>query len=402
MNLSRYICIPSHAAIAHELDVPVVSTATHGGPPAEPKKDLSKAPRMRGPAWAKMLSWKKASPPIALEGGRWMNQYDEQRLVTFRRDMTAGLMESTLQLSSNMKIDKRKLIAKDIRTMLAIYSDDDPKAQKAADKYFRKTYAKVFNKESYSFEDKSLRNLMNDFCKLIDQQVVAEGPPTSLASVAGPGFNHEGTNLAYERIFNAFLHNYVREQTTVPNTTSFSYQSETVSAASLDTAASSASMSPSASAPTPDQERRGIARIRAELVAMQDGNDKFRQWLADNNIEAVSNTGVGLNCLIIALLQHATGAYGTEFEPRLSVLAQQFRQGLGISPGMLYSDDDTAGRILAAINAASNTDMVLMEVQADESGRPFLSRPAAGEQAGNKVAIWQRGNHFEALRAMDT
>ena len=150
-----------------------------------------------------------------------------------------------------------------------------------------------------------------------------------------------------------------------------------------------------------DAQRRANEAIRRAVADMERGNMKFGQWLGRNNIEAVSNSGVGLNCLIIALLQHATGAYESAFEPNLAAQAAQLRQQLGIEAGMLYSDDTAASQIVEAINTMYGTRMVPVEVQADEQGLPVISTPLEQIPEGDRVVIWQRGNHFEALRAKD-
>jgi hypothetical protein len=145
------------------------------------------------------------------------------------------------------------------------------------------------------------------------------------------------------------------------------------------------------------------AAIREAVSSMAAGNEKFRNWLAANNIEAVPNRGRGLNCLIISLLQHATGAYGSEYERGFADKAQQYRHTLGIDPGMLYSDERSVSAIVDAINREFEIDLGLVEVQSNELGLPFIATPLDSlPKQANKVVVWQQGDHFEALYARTT
>jgi len=444
---------------------PAVSTAPNApaGSPAEP---ASAAFRRMHPGWTRglmeKLGLKKARPPVHLAGAMWMKQHAEQQRVKFHSNMTSATLWAATQKIPNMSNHLLKLLAEDIHAVLTIYSDDNRDLQKAADRYFRTTYAKLFEEGSYTFEDQRQRDLMKGLRDLIHSQNVTRERPVSVAAVTSvtavapaapivpidfPGFNPVATNLAFEFIRNAYLERVqiAHDDPIVPlpapapgpepappetsRTNRMTrirrslQQSETqlhkiiMNARSLRVntfikppttnkpAAHMSATQPPAKGNLDDRsidaQRRANEAIRRAVADMERGNMKFGQWLGRNNIEAVSNSGVGLNCLIIALLQHATGAYESAFEPNLAAQAAQLRQQLGIEAGMLYSDDTAASQIVEAINTMYGTRMVPVEVQADEQGLPVISTPLEQIPEGDRVVIWQRGNHFEALRAKD-
>jgi hypothetical protein len=282
--------------------------------------------------------------------------------------------------------------------------------------------------------------------------------PTSLATISFPGFDAQATNMAFDLIHRAHLQTIAGAQAAVPGSTQHppaQIESSTNSTVEIPTEPRQAAARASAQAgrqnierwsqdaynlvgklkdlrklkfqnlpglleekalpqkavvnmhsnPPPEdesaeaQERRGNEAIRQAVSDMEVGNKKFRSWLAAHNIEAVPNSGSDLNCLIIALEQHATGAYGAEFEPVLAEMAPAIRSAADIEPGMLYSDNDLASRLVDLLNAQHHTNMVLIEVQANELGLPVITTPLDRIRDDRaKVVIWQRGNHFEALR----
>ncbi len=211
---------------------------TRAVPPAtsEPKPAASTASaafsRLR-PAWTREvmenLGSKKAPPPVPLAGATWMKQHAGQQRVKLHSGMTAGTLLAATRQIFNMSDDHLKLLAEDIHAVLTTYSDGNKNLQKAANRYFRSTYAKLFEKESYSFENEAQRNLMTCLRDLIRSQTVARGRPVSVTAVAAatsvapvvpvvpvvpvapiapidfPGFNPIATNQAFEIIRNAYL-----------------------------------------------------------------------------------------------------------------------------------------------------------------------------------------------------
>lgn len=156
-------------------------------------------------------------------------------------------------------------------------------------------------------------------------------------------------------------------------------------------------------APRPGDEGEGG---EASLVARQREIDPapVRAWLAARNIETVPNSGDGMNCLLISLLQHATGRYEKDDEPKLADEAQKCRAVLEQAhpeiaelDRMLYADEPAIKSALAYINTrcGANLDVHWVEPRAD--GHPV--RWLRSSTGNEPVAIIRFGNHFEALRA---
>ena len=160
------------------------------------------------------------------------------------------------------------------------------------------------------------------------------------------------------------------------------------------------------------------------LMGAGGGRGLALAWLGERGIEAVHNGGSGMNCLIISLLQHATGRYGSEHEPALIEQAQAYREELcsqgfdevmlpDARPQMLYDDEPAVAQLLRLIERDHGRRLALHLVVAgfevDAGGVPRLDglfrvprRDADVERdaGADPVAIVQYGNHFEALRGM--
>jgi hypothetical protein len=143
------------------------------------------------------------------------------------------------------------------------------------------------------------------------------------------------------------------------------------------------------------------------LVAEHHGIDPapVRAWLARHGIETVPNSGSGMNCLLISLLQHATGRYDKASEPELAEEAERCRMFLKeahpeieASDRMLYADEEAIASALTYINirCGANLDVHWVEPHADGHAVRWL-RSGTGEEP---VAIIRFGNHFEALRSV--
>lgn len=144
----------------------------------------------------------------------------------------------------------------------------------------------------------------------------------------------------------------------------------------------------------------------APLVGQQREIDPapVRAWLANRGIETVPNSGAGMNCLLIALLQHATGRYDKDFEPKLSDEAQKCRAVLEQAhpeiaelDRMLYADEPAIKSALAYINTRCGANLDVHWVEPHADGHPVRwLHSSTGE---DPVAIIRFGNHFEALRS---
>ena len=130
---------------------------------------------------------------------------------------------------------------------------------------------------------------------------------------------------------------------------------------------------------------------------MRRRNPSLQQWLTGQSIGVATNYGDGLNCLIISLLQHATGGYQSQH----AQLARHYRRrligqfGAQVDGVMLYSDDDAFVALVGWINHDFHISMNVYLIQVDEHSRPYLV-PHVNTGA-NPVVIWDQGGHYEAL-----
>jgi len=148
-----------------------------------------------------------------------------------------------------------------------------------------------------------------------------------------------------------------------------------------------------------------ISPLDRQFSEMADGNAKFRTYCAKNDIAIIHNKGVDNNCLITALLQHATGDYLSDHREMAATLRANLpgNASLLLSTGhfpMLYPDggDETFRHLLAVINARYDTKLEVFAVQATEEGRPVFDEVERTRQPDTTpVMIWQQGAHFAAL-----
>lgn len=160
------------------------------------------------------------------------------------------------------------------------------------------------------------------------------------------------------------------------------------------------------------------------LIAEGGGERLMRAWLQENSIEAAHNSGSGLNCLIISLLQHATGHYGRADERALADEARRYRDELvqhGHSeilrddgtPEMLHADEPAVVQLLDLIERDHGKRFALHLVMPgiadahDNAGQgvglfrvPPRESEAQQHPDAHPVAVVQFGNHFEALRSV--
>lgn len=146
--------------------------------------------------------------------------------------------------------------------------------------------------------------------------------------------------------------------------------------------------------------------VATPLVAEHHGIDAapVRAWLAERGIETVPNSGSGMNCLLIALLQHATGRYDAESEPELAEEAETCRRFLAQQhpeieslDRMLYADEPAIRSALQYINVRCDAHLDVHWVEPHADGHPVRwLRSSTGDEP---VAIVRFGNHFEALRS---
>ena len=168
----------------------------------------------------------------------------------------------------------------------------------------------------------------------------------------------------------------------------------------------------------PNPRASEAAQLIEEMSAQHPAYTKIESdapgnWLEDTGISIAPNSGHGNDCLILSLLQHATGNYAGNAES-LEGAAKELRQEL-IEAGfaaefeknqMLPVDSDGFLELVNRVNARypqANMDVRIAVI--DASGRPYFpdnsggARPIAARPnpEGNPVAILHQDSHYEAL-----
>jgi hypothetical protein len=141
-------------------------------------------------------------------------------------------------------------------------------------------------------------------------------------------------------------------------------------------------------------------------MMMGAGRAETLQWFEQRGIRAAYNSGHGMDCLIISLLQHATGRYAAESEPELAELAGRYRAQLAqtfpeIEQGdrMLYDDEPAVEALIQTINRDYQADMNVQLIMPSADGPVRFQASALG---AHPVGVVMFGNHFQAVhRAMD-
>lgn len=135
----------------------------------------------------------------------------------------------------------------------------------------------------------------------------------------------------------------------------------------------------------------------AMLDAQRSINKKLSNWFADRKMTVVSNQGKNQNCLLISLLQHASGNYQSQHESE----ASHYKQILtGKSHGQigkhdaLYDDTELMTSLINRINKKYNRDMRVDFYTADLNGNPAIRSVGTGKKP---VIIFNQVGHFEAV-----
>jgi hypothetical protein len=158
-------------------------------------------------------------------------------------------------------------------------------------------------------------------------------------------------------------------------------------------------VTPAASEP---EANRALQDQRSMMMGA--GRDETLQWFAQRGIGAAYNSGHGMDCLIISLLQHATGRYDTQSEPELAARAAGYRARLAqtypeIEQGdrMLYDDEPAIEALIRAINQDHQVDMNVQLVTPSADG-PVRFQPSA--LGSEPVGVVMFGNHFQAVHLL--
>jgi hypothetical protein len=126
-----------------------------------------------------------------------------------------------------------------------------------------------------------------------------------------------------------------------------------------------------------------------------DVRTKLSHWLEQHGIQVLKNGGGGRNsCLIISLLQHATGRLRVNQETVAKL--KELLSCYSISEyDSLLPDDEAFKALITEINKRYQTNMKPVFLVASDDDPPFIMLESPF--GANQVVIWDQLGHFEAL-----
>jgi len=135
------------------------------------------------------------------------------------------------------------------------------------------------------------------------------------------------------------------------------------------------------------------------------GVRRFRAWAAENGLEIVPTSGFNNNCMLHALMKHASGDYSADFHDAAvalkAELVEKFPDEVASERTMLPAGEDYASfnHALQRINEMFNTSMEVCVVQAGRNGLPIMHEQPEGLPGKTPVVLFNSGAHFEAIVA---
>lgn len=158
------------------------------------------------------------------------------------------------------------------------------------------------------------------------------------------------------------------------------------------------------------------------MASIADFNQRLRQiscntawlrWMETNNIAAIENSGNGNNCLLLSLLQHATGRYDQASMPDLEAAARGLRKRMVAQNSFdintndhLLPDCDGVKWAVGEINRTLGRNLRLLVVQVasirdNANGKTTVELlfNHDADQGTEPVAVLANGQHFMALVA---
>ncbi len=144
-----------------------------------------------------------------------------------------------------------------------------------------------------------------------------------------------------------------------------------------------------------------------EMAAQHSLIDQLREWLSTHGFDIRRNSGNGNNCLIISMLQHATGDYHSEHAAQAKhykkLLAERSDNKEKTS-NALFSDDELTRWLIARINRDHFGDrrelyLKFRFVTADLDGNPAVRTTGEGARVAGIVDM---AGHYEAYTARST
>lgn len=135
----------------------------------------------------------------------------------------------------------------------------------------------------------------------------------------------------------------------------------------------------------------------SEFNAQHRINDKLGNWFAVRHMTVVPNQGKNQNCLLISLLQHATGNYHSQHEKAArdykDILTSDSQGQIG-KYDPLYDDTASITALIKRINETYQSDMRVDFYTADLNDNPAIRSVGDGKMP---VIIFNQVGHFEAV-----
>ncbi len=133
------------------------------------------------------------------------------------------------------------------------------------------------------------------------------------------------------------------------------------------------------------------------LQSQFDISKKLRAWLDKHDYQVISNSGKNNNCLLISLLQHATGDYRSEHHEKAahykSILEKESNFHIGrLDP--LYFDTHLIANLIHRIGKDHGREMSVNFCFADADGNYAEHIVGSGN---NTVMVFDQGGHYEAV-----
>lgn len=150
--------------------------------------------------------------------------------------------------------------------------------------------------------------------------------------------------------------------------------------------------------PTTEGKAASTGAGMAELVQIQrDNTERLRGWLHANGFDIIKNRGGGHNdCLLISLLQHATGDYRSEHRSDVAYYREYL---MGIDPSIdrndsLPSMSDAIQLLIEKINADKQAHLRVAFVAPGLEGEPTFHYYGSGSRY---AIIFDQSGHFDAV-----
>lgn len=139
--------------------------------------------------------------------------------------------------------------------------------------------------------------------------------------------------------------------------------------------------------------------------AMRPSVRRFRAWATENGLEIVPSSSFNNNCMLHALMKHASGNYSADFRDEAialkAELVKEFPDEVENERAMLPANTDSAlfDYVLQKINKMFNTNMEVCVVQAGINGLPIMQEQLEDSPGKTPVVLFNSGAHYEAIVA---